>query len=217
MKKITIVDGSVTGTTLSNLANYQDTDYTHEHTYFGNGNGPSGSLTTVGTTYQTTTYDGEAQKIGTYYNFQAATIGTGAALTDDGEQAPDSFCPNGWQLAIGGNQNTNKAFKALLSSYSIANNNTGSIAGRSYPLSYLLSGNYYWYYGRLSHLGSYGNWWSNTIEGGGRAYYLTIGEDGIYADDNYGMDLGFPLRCVSTYLCTFGTNLYWYYLFTIIL
>ncbi len=196
------------GTSLSTLANYQDTDYTHEHTYFGNG----GSGSSVGTSYQTTTYDGETQKIGTYYNFQAATVGTGASLSTDGEQAPDSFCPAGWQLAIGGNQNTNKAFKALLSSYSIANNNTGSIAGRSYPLSYLLSGYYSWSSGRLGYLGSYGYWWSNTIEGGGNAYFLIIYEDEIFADAYNSMSGGFPLRCVSTYeaylfpTCFFAEN-----------
>ncbi len=187
------------GVALSTLTNYLDTDKTHEHTYFGNGNGPNANLTTVGTTYETTTYDGETQKIGTYYNFQAATIGSGASLTNNGDQAPDSFCPIGWQLAIGGNQNTNKAFKALLSSYSIANNNTGSIAGRSYPLSYLLSGYYYWGSGKLNNLGSFGGWWSNTVEEGGLAYRLDIYEDEVYADVYNDMGLGFPLRCVSTY------------------
>ncbi len=193
------VDGSVAGTALSTLANYQDTDYTHEHTYFGNGNGPNANLGTVGTTYETTTYDGETQKIGTYYTFQAATVGTGASFSTDGEQAPDSFCPAGWQLPIGNNQNVNKAFQKLLNSYSITNNSAGSNAGRSYPLSYLLSGYYFWSSGRVNSLGSRGNWWSNTIEvGGARAYYLRIYEVEVYADGDYDMRSGFPLRCVST-------------------
>jgi len=185
----------VAGTTLSTLANYLDTDATHEHTYFGNGSNYS---QTVGNTYQTTTYDGETQKIGTYYNFQAATIGTGAALTDDGEQAPDSFCPAGWQLPIGNTQNVDKAFQKLLNSYSISNNSEGSAAARKYPLSYLLSGSYYWGSGRLYDLGSSGNWWSGTFEEEGGAYGLDIYEDEIYADDNRSMGNGFPLRCVST-------------------
>ncbi len=187
------------GTTLSTLANYLDTDKTHEHTYFGNGNGPNANLTTVGTTYETTTYDGETQKIGTYYNFQAATIGTGASLTEQYDEAPDSFCPIGWQLPIGNTQNVDKAFQKLLNSYNISSNSAGSNAGRSYPLSYLLSGNYYWDYGRLGDLGSRGRWWSSTIEGEGSAYNLNIHEDGIYAGDNRNMNYGFPLRCVSTY------------------
>ena len=186
------------GTTLSTLTNYLDDNVTHEHTYFGNGNGPGFEKSTVGDDYQTSTYDGETQKIGTYYNFQAATIGSGASLTNNGDQAPDSFCPIGWQLAIGGNQNTNKAFKALLSSYSIANNNTGSIAGRSYPLSYIYSGYYYWGSGKLSNLGGFGGWWSTTIKAEGSAYGLRIDEGGIYADVYYNMNVGFPLRCVST-------------------
>ncbi len=186
------------GTALSTLANYLDSNATHEHTYFGNGYGPNYS-TSVGTTYQTTTYDGETQKIGTYYNFQAATVGTGAALANEGDQAPDSFCPAGWQLPIGGNQDVNKAFQKVLNSYNISSNSAGSNAGRSYPLSYLLSGYYYWYNGRLSSLGSDGYWWSNTFEGGGYAYNLGILEDEIYADGNSPMYDGFPLRCVSTY------------------
>ncbi len=195
------------GTALSTLANYKDTDRTHEHTYFGNGN--YGGATTVGATYQTTTYnDGETQKIGTYYNFQAATIGTGASLTTSGSQAPESFCPVGWQLPTGNNQNVNKAFQKLLNSYNITNNSGGSVAARKYPLSYLLSGYYRWSDGRLYSLGSYGYWWFNTLEEGGNAYRLYIREVGINADANGNMNYGFPLRCVSTYEYIVRANSY---------
>ncbi len=189
------------GTSLSTLANYKDGYGTHEHTYFGNGNG-TGYLTTVGTGYQTTTYDGETQKIGTYYNFQAATIGTGAELTVDGSHAPDTFCPTGWQLPIDGTGSINKSFQKLFNNYSITSNSTDTNKARSYPLSYLLSGGYYWSRGEIGVLNNFGYWWSKTAYGYDdddelEFYGYFITNDAIYSDANYAMN-GQALRCVST-------------------
>ena len=41
---------------------------------------------------------GENQKIGTYYNWHTATAGTGEGLISEGDVAPASICPRGWQL-----------------------------------------------------------------------------------------------------------------------
>ncbi len=182
------------GVAFSTLANYKDNDMAHEHTYFGNG-----GSTTVGTSYQTTTYDGETQKIGTYYNFQAATIGTGASLSTDGDQAPDSFCPNGWQLPIGNTQDVNKAFQKLLNSYNITSNAAGSIVARSYPPSYIFSGHYHWGEGRIYNIGYDARWQTNTVWGEDNTYTLYIGGNGIVPNGVLDMLTGLPLRCVSTY------------------
>ena len=78
----------------ADLTVYADSNVSHDHTYYGRGcsngwgtSGEDGSQTPcadsdAGGQYVVTA-DGETQKTGTFYHFQAATVGTGYDLTTD--------------------------------------------------------------------------------------------------------------------------------------
>ena len=57
--------------------------------------------------------DNETQKIGTYYNWLAATAGTGTNSFSSGNTT-DSICPAGWQLPVDGSKTTNKSWDKLI-------------------------------------------------------------------------------------------------------
>ena len=90
---------------------FPDTDRTHDHTYYGNGC-PNRQDQTIPDTWGgsevacstrlTQTYDGETQKIGTYYDGQAGSSGSGETVAEENANYPDTFCPLGWQLPYAG-------------------------------------------------------------------------------------------------------------------
>ena len=57
--------------------------------------------------------DGDTQTIGTYYNWQAATAGTGTKSVTSGTMT-DSICPAGWQLPVNGDSSTDKSWAKLI-------------------------------------------------------------------------------------------------------
>ena len=70
-----------------------------------------------------------------------------------------------------------------------------STTARRYPLSYVLSGYYYWGDGTLYFQGSYGRWWSTTASSGSYAYALLMGSSDLYPQNKNGnVAGGFPLR-----------------------
>ncbi len=95
------------------VAPYKDGVVTNDHSYYGRGcknswgtDGEGGSQTPcadsdAGGRYVKTA-DNETQKNGTYYNFQAATVGAGGAMATDKTDSPYTFCPLGWQLPYSG-------------------------------------------------------------------------------------------------------------------
>ena len=168
-----------------------DNSMTHDHTYFGNGcpgvweNVPPyyGGSPTACSTRIVKTYDNEYLSIGTYYHFQAATAGTGGSMTTANTNSPDTFCPLGWQLPYGGEggdyYNKSKSWSYLLGAYSITTSQQDIYRVRSYPLSLILSGNYYWGSGALGQLNTVSHYWSLTVTSDIRAYRFHLGADYI--------------------------------------
>ena len=77
--------------------------------------------------------------VGNYYNWDAATAGTGNAIID--EDAIASVCPNGWHLPIGRDQGSG-SFYYLLNQYGLSSNpGSGSDNIALAPL-YLLRGGF---------------------------------------------------------------------------
>ena len=135
------IDGTVAGTP-ADLTLHKDTNSLHDHTY--EGNGCSTTSTTPCSDHIVSTYDNEDQKNGTYYTFQASTSGSGAGLSTKNTNAPDTFCPLGWQMPYSGTggdyYDISRSIKVLLDTYQIDDNITGVHTLRSYPFSIVYSG-----------------------------------------------------------------------------
>jgi len=195
------------------IAPYQDGTATNDHSYYGLGcnngwgtSGEDGSQTpcpdsNAGGRYVTTA-DGETQKNGTYYNFQATTVGTGGTMSTKNADAPDAFCPLGWQLPYSGTggdyYDRSKSWTNLFNIYSLAyQDGTAADATkvRSYPFSYVLSGYFSWYKGRLYNQTGGGNSWSQTLSGG-NPHDFKVYQYGLKPVNASDKNSGFDIRCV---------------------
>ena len=198
----------------ADLTIFIDNNGTHDHTYYGRGcsnywgtEGLGGSATPcadsdAGGRY-VNTHDGETQKNGTYYHFQAATDGTGGAIATDNANSSDTFCPLGWQLPYDGTggdyYDESKSWNYLFTTYSIKFNDgtaTDATKIKSYPFSYVYSGNYYWSTGRLYYQGNTGYYWSSTVVSSTTAYTLSMWSSGIRPANTSNKANGFAVRCV---------------------
>ena len=188
---------------------YWDGNFNNDHTYFGNGCADTAGSDTSCSTRITETYDHEDQFMGAYYNFQAATSGTGGGMTTNNANSPDTFCPLGWQLPYGGSggdyYDKPKSWTYLFNLYDIQygewQNPTEEQRSytrklRSYPHSYIQAGRYV--YGKLYDMtGTAGRYWSGTVDGPGLAYRLGYWIDyGSLTNVGNRSEWQFSVRCV---------------------
>ncbi|MBO7699352.1 fibrobacter succinogenes major paralogous domain-containing protein [Candidatus Saccharibacteria bacterium] len=122
---------------------------------------------------------------GTYYNWYAATAGTGKYETSSGN-ASNSICPRGWRLPTSGSSGE---FQALYSNYNSAS------AMMSSPVNFVLSGRRYG--SSTSSRGSGGYYWSSTALSSSYAYNLYLDSSNVYPADNFHKYYGFAVRCVA--------------------
>lgn len=144
---------------------------------------------------------------GVLYNWYAATAGT----TDNkfnyqGERAPGSICPKGWQLPNAKDANSNKSFAKLYKSYNPGYNGSGSYNGSgalSYltqsPLNFVLSGAYMPFVAQgYIEGGESGFYWTNELRGNvaARSIHLTSAgfSNNLSGDNRIG---GLSVRCVA--------------------
>ena len=135
---------------------------------------------------------------GNYYNFYAATAGTGNPNLTSGD-APDSICPSGWHLP---SSTGTSSYTTLVQNYVGREENTDNLTNHHSPLllstlSFTRSGFYTYYNGILYSQSSHGYYWSHTPNGKTRAYYLTFVSTGLYPRSNYSRGYGFTLRCLA--------------------
>ena len=188
----------------ADLTAYKDdgSDYQlRDHTYIGNGCSGEGSITPCETRIVQTT-DNEDQKNGTYYHFQAAAAGAGGAMATQNFNSPDTFCPLGWQLPYSGTggdyYDKSRSWKVLFNTYSIGFDDgtaTDTAKIKSYPLSYVYSGSYYWNVGRLYYQSYAGYYWASTILNGTAAYRLDTYSSIIRPTNAATKAGGFAIRC----------------------
>ena len=198
------IDGTVEGTNVQ--TGNIDANVSHDRTYFGNGcPGNNSSSATSGieacsSRMVSTVNDGD-QKNGTYYHYQAATDGSGAAIATNNTNSPDTFCPLGWQLPYGGTggdyYDKSKSLKYLLSTYSIISSSSGSTIIRSYPLSFVRAGTYYWSDGRLFYFNEQGYYGSSTINSDYKYYWMSLWGSGLQEEPHYKYH-GSTLRCATS-------------------
>ena len=188
----------------ADLSFNRDTDVSHDHTYYGNGCPDKDGSITPCSTRIVKTADDENQKNGTYYHFQATTVGTGGTMETSNTNAPDSFCPLGWQLPYSGTggdyYDKSKSWRYLFVTYSITfdpGTPIGEAEIRSYPFSYILSGRYRWAAGALYYQGNDGGYWPSTIDNGTTSYHLDTGNSTIHPADKANKTNGITVRCVK--------------------
>lgn len=124
--------------------------------------------------------------VGVYYNWYAATAGTGTYSMSSGD-ASSSICPKGWKLPKGGSSGD---FQTLYSSY----DSTQKIRDEDGP-NFLLSG--YLYTRSRYDTDSLGYYWSRSAYNSYSAYYLGFHSSSVgpaYSNYKY---YGFPIRCVA--------------------
>ena len=152
------------------------------------------SKNTLVTSYGPASTSGQA-KVGIYYNYCAATVGTYCYAGNNGVDVPDTIidapqdvCPANWRMPTGGD--TGEYF-ALMQEY-------GSVIATSnnslqYNLSTPLSGTYY--YIHEGNQGSNGYWWSSTYNDGNNMYALG-GSASTITNFGYCRDCGSTMRCL---------------------
>ena len=187
-----------------------DDNAKHDRTYYGNGcpnvfdieDYPDyGGSSVACSTNIIQTADTENQENGTYYNFHAATSGLGGDYTSNYRDTADTFCPLGWQLPYGGTggdyYDKSRSVTYLFNTYTITADPQGSIKARSYPISMIASGLYFWQNGQLYNQGSAGGLWTSTNENSNRAWLISIAITSVDPKNTDGNKVaGYALRCV---------------------
>ena len=195
--------------TPADLTLHKDTNSLHDHTY--EGNGCSTTSTTPCSDHIVSTYDNEDQKNGTYYTFQASTSGSGAGLSTKNTNAPDTFCPLGWQMPYSGTggdyYDKSKSWAFLLNKYGYGPDASGFAGFASYPLSNIRSGSYYWYRGLLQYMKTNILQWSITTKynASSAAYWINAWSTMIKHPDLGNQLMGVSIRCVK-FLASFSRS-----------
>jgi len=132
----------------------------------------------------------ENSEYGTYYNWYAATAGSGKYYMSTNE-ASSSICPKGWQLPHAEGPNS---YSNLVSIYELSD--TANLTTKDYltsaPFSFALAGVYY-YNGIIGGEGEWGDYWTVDV-----ANLVTENFDLETASTNYNFkNVGFSVRCIS--------------------
>ena len=139
---------------------------------------------------------------GNYYNYYAATAGTGTYATASGD-ATGSICPAGWSLPTGDVGGQFGTLDVALGGTGLSdeqdNNAKGqemSIKYRQYPNNYIYSG--YWNVFGARYRGFFGYYWSKTASVNSGAYRLLLAEKMALPAGNHGDKFyGFAVRCIT--------------------
>ncbi len=163
-----------------------------------------------GATYTATEYDAH-YLAGNYYQWNAATAGTGGTITS--ANASGSICPKGWKLpssATNASTIAKGTYAYLLQQYGLASaynsgslTGTSSVNGNTYnialsPLFFVRGGLIYpGNTNKFSYAGQNGYYWSSRANSGtSSAYYLDFADSGVGPSDYGSRYIGLSLRCL---------------------
>ena len=147
------------------------------------------------TTSNSTACDGTARVLdtgnasyGVYYNWYAATAGTGQYSTTT--EAGSSICPKGWVLPKGGSSGD---FQYLYNAYNSYANMVTNASGPKFVLSGYRNG------GSTYYQGTSGSYWSRTANDNNNAYrlYLYSSNSTVNPASNSNKYFGFAVRCIA--------------------
>ena len=151
---------------------------------------------TLTTSYGPASTNGQA-KVGIYYNYCAATVGTfcgsGVDIPNTAIDAPEDICPANWRLPMGGVSDSEFLKLAEVYNFSQDTTNTTSL---QYNLSTPLSGV------QGFAIGYEGYWWTSTYNPRyGNNLFLALTNDyvinyGTGANDDFMGCEGYTVRCI---------------------
>ena len=157
--------------------------------YYVNGVTKSSAPTDAGNAYLW-------ESAGNYYNWYAATGGTGTSYIEEGE-APSSICPKGWRLPTSeGPKSFINLFTTTIGSDDLLTTEAGT-AFRADPLNFTLAGGYNWQAKKMNHQGVNGFYWMSTAYDYENAYRMSAQTGYIKPQGDYHKGYGFPIRCVA--------------------
>ena len=148
-------------------------------------------------------YDDSSTKYGSYYNWAAATAGSGTSTTTSGDAAY-SICPKNWRLPSAGSSYATSEQYNMIKHYI----NSGTWNSNPYyywsgttitdfttpPASLVFSG---FYYSGIDEQENYSYWWSSTTKNSYATYLLYIDSNGrVFPRDDYDKDTGYSVRCL---------------------
>ena len=145
-------------------------------------------------------------KIGVYYNYCAATVGTYCYAGDAGKDtpgtitdAPIDICPANWRMPTGGNSGEYQALCTTLNGGTACTNETSSPGTSTNSLQYNLdlplSG--YFHNSSQSYVASVGYWWSSTYASGASMYDIRVNSSQVWPMYNSLRSNGFTIRCLA--------------------
>ena len=160
-------------------------------------------------------YGSGGYRIGTYYNYCAASAGSYCYGTESSTGAPSGdatsdICPAGWHMpsSNGGDNGDYVTLCSAIKGSACANHAWNDMAitdetSMQYQLSLPVAGRYSYSgnnIGFSDFRGTYGFFWSSTWSGGTSMRNLIIRSSGIYPQDNNSNSRlgGYSIRCVSS-------------------
>lgn len=136
--------------------------------------------------------------IGSYYNYAAATAGSGIGTI--GVSAIESVCPKGWRLPTGTNYTDNKSYGYLTDTYGFtegANGGTSSAGSIRYSPLYFQLGGIANDDGSATYYNSWGYYWTASAYSAPHAFYMSFTTNGIQARHSNERYVRANVRCVN--------------------
>ena len=94
-----------------------------------------------------------------------------------------------------------KSWSYLFTAYGYGDNESGNENARSYPLSYIYSGYYYWNTGRLYNQTLHDDYWPSTIYNSSSGYNLAMYGSRLIKAHTGNKRSGLALRCIPKLAC----------------
>lgn len=185
------------------LSPYQNANYTYNTVINKYGTPGSDSSGTANVTYN---IGPGSYKIGTYYNFCAASLGSycwgngaSAGTSATGNATEADICPKGWRLPVGGNVATTNEYQILYNAISAKYSSTKATSTSPFSLQTMLSTPVSGHFtnataGRQGRLGLF---WSSSYYSAAIMYRLDVSGTSVDPQVNYGRNGGLSVRCIA--------------------
>ena len=145
---------------------------------------------------------GENQKVGTYYNWYTATMGSVPSSAGQ-KEADEDICPTNWHLpnynAVSGSwMYLIRDTYGFISSQGSQTDNRINNLLHQFPFSLPYGGYVNRTTGGWGNRSTHGYFWSEGANSGSLARYLDFYGATVRPEDNYYKTYGYPVRCVAS-------------------
>ena len=181
------------------LSPYQNATYTTTKVIDKYGTPASDSSGTANITYNFGPGD---YKIGTYYNYCTASLGsycygsgTSAGTSATGNATEADICPAGWKLPTGGASGNFQSLYTKISNITTTPNGATGLLSLQTMLSTPVSGTYDG--GTAYRQGTYGTFWSSTFNSTSYMYSMSVSGTAVTPQNSNSRNDGRSVRCIA--------------------